>query len=105
MPNYHNSKIYKLWSPQTDEVYIGSTTQPLSKRMAQHRMKYKRYKAGKYHYITSFNIMKYGDVRIELICECPCDNADPGAVEGKYIREVNCCNKKIEGRTYKQWPG
>ena len=49
--------------------------------------------------------MKYGDVRIELICECPCDNADPGAVEGKYIREVNCCNKKIEGRTYKQWPG
>jgi hypothetical protein len=27
MPNYANGKIYKLWSPQGDDIYIGSTTQ------------------------------------------------------------------------------
>jgi len=56
MPNYQNSKIYKVWSPQTDEVYIGSTTQPLSKRMVQHRTDYKTNRSR-----SSANIIKFGD--------------------------------------------
>jgi len=32
MPDYNNAKIYKLWSPEGDDIYIGSTTKYLSTR-------------------------------------------------------------------------
>ena len=34
---YQNGKIYKIWSMETDEIYVGSTCQPLHKRMYDHR--------------------------------------------------------------------
>ena len=56
MVNYANSKVYKIWSPQGDKIYIGSTTKIyLSQRMDKHRSDYKRYLNGNFHYITSFN--------------------------------------------------
>jgi hypothetical protein len=39
MPNYQNAKIYKLWSPEGDDIYIGSTTQSLAVRKAGHKAK------------------------------------------------------------------
>jgi hypothetical protein len=30
MPDYNNGKIYKLWSPEGDDIYIGSTVQSLA---------------------------------------------------------------------------
>ena len=104
MPNYANGSIYKIWSISTDEIYIGSTVEPLSKRMTKHRCGYKRYKAGKYHYITSFKIMEYGDAKIELIekIDCKC-REELLSREGYYIRTLECVNKCIAGRTKKQW--
>jgi hypothetical protein len=32
MPDYNNGKIYKLWSPEGDDIYIGSTVNSLAKR-------------------------------------------------------------------------
>ena len=40
---YANGKIYTIRSHQTDKYYIGSTTQPLSKRFYQHKQLYKRF--------------------------------------------------------------
>jgi hypothetical protein len=37
MPDYKNGKIYKLWSPEGDEIYIGSTIQPLYARLSAHK--------------------------------------------------------------------
>jgi predicted GIY-YIG superfamily endonuclease len=37
MPNYDNGKIYKLWIHETDDIYIGSTIQNLSQRLASHK--------------------------------------------------------------------
>ena len=37
MANYSNGEIYKILNDVDDEVYIGSTTQLLCKRMALHR--------------------------------------------------------------------
>jgi predicted GIY-YIG superfamily endonuclease len=36
MPNYQNSKIYKIRCNTTGLVYIGSTTQSLKQRLDQH---------------------------------------------------------------------
>jgi hypothetical protein len=40
MPDYSNGKIYKLWSPQGEEIYIGSTVNTLPKRKAEHKQKW-----------------------------------------------------------------
>ena len=35
--DYSNGKIYKIVTDVDNEIYVGSTTQPLSKRMQWHR--------------------------------------------------------------------
>jgi group I intron endonuclease len=42
MPNYQNGKIYKMTNDLNDQVYIGSTCQPLWKRKDQHHQDTKR---------------------------------------------------------------
>jgi hypothetical protein len=38
MNKYQHRKIYKIWSPNTEHIYIGSTTEStLAKQMAKHR--------------------------------------------------------------------
>jgi len=90
MPNYQNAKIYKLWSPEGDDIYIGSTTQKLYARKAQHK-KYKDCSA-------KILYEKYNDVRIELLECCPCDNKEElTKKEGEYIRNNNCINQINSG--------
>ena len=104
MVNYTNSKVYKIWSTQGDEIYIGSTTkQYLSQRMDKHRSDYKRWKDNKSNFITSFKLFEeYGleNCFIELIEAKECDSKDElHKLEGKYIRELECVNKIIPVRT------
>jgi hypothetical protein len=105
---YQHGKIYIIESKQTNKVYIGSTTQPLSKRLIAHKRDYNNYIDGKYHYVTSFDIVKYEDAYIKLLKEYPCDcRAKLHKKESKYIRKYlkkgRCVNKRIEGRTSKQY--
>ena len=104
MPDYSKGKIYCIRSFQTDDVYIGSTTQTLAQRLGKHRTEYKQYLKGKYHYVTSFELLKYDDYYIELITLYPCScKAELEAEEGHYIRDWDCVNKIIPGRTQEQY--
>ena len=63
--------IYKLTSPNTDMIYIGSTTRELKERLKCHRndaLNPSRLK------ISSSIMFEYGDVSIHLIREVECDN-------------------------------
>jgi hypothetical protein len=101
---YQRGKIYAIRSYQTDDIYIGSTVQFLYMRMATHRRNYKLWKENRYHYTTSFEIMKYDDAYIEEIEKCPCnDKNELNRREGQLIREMKCVNKRIEGRTKKEY--
>ena len=98
MPDYQKGQIYKLWSPQgnDNEIYIGSTVQPLYKRKNTHKASKK----------CSSKILfeKYDDIRIELIEYFPCNNKQElGKKEGFYIRNNDCINKNIAGRTKKEY--
>jgi arginine utilization protein RocB len=96
MPDYKKGKIYKVWSPQGDDIYIGSTIQPLYARLSQHKIVRE----------CSSKILfeKYNDVRIELIECVPCDNKEQlNKKEGEYIRTFDCVNRYIAGRTAKQY--
>lgn len=101
MPNYQNSKVYAIRSPHTDNIYIGSTTQSLSKRFYEHKKGHRRYQAGNGRYMTSFDILGVGDSYIELIQNYPCaDKNELHRREGQYIRATkNRVNKHVAGRT------
>tara|TARA_R110001606_G_scaffold77599_1_gene179257 strand:- start:158 stop:808 length:651 start_codon:yes stop_codon:yes gene_type:complete len=100
MPDYQNAMIYKLWSPEGDDIYIGSTTQTLAQRKAKHKSEYDR--GGNLTSKVLFE--KYTDVRIELIEECPCDKkCKLIAREGHYIRTTDCVNKVVPGRTSQEY--
>jgi uncharacterized damage-inducible protein DinB len=100
MPDYKNGRIYKLWSPQGDEIYIGSTVNSLAKRKGEHKT---NYNIGN-NISSKILFEKYDDVRIELIEEFPCENKQQlNAREGYYIRTLDCVNKHIAGRTQKEW--
>ena len=104
MPNYSDGKIYAIRSYQTDQVYIGSTTQNLPKRFHEHKQSYQAYLKTQKKYISSFEMLKYDDCYIELIKKCPCESREELLrEEGMKIREMNCVNKKIEGRTHKEY--
>ena len=62
-------RIYKITSNETDYIYIGSTTQQLNVRFQKHKVDYKRHSDNKSSYLSSFEIVKYTDAKIELIHE------------------------------------
>ena len=109
MVNYTNSKVYKIWSTQGDKIYVGSTTkQYLSQRMDAHRSQYKRWKDSKITMAVSSFILfdEYGveNCFIELLETKECNSKDEVLqLEGKYIRDLECVNKRIAGRTKKEY--
>jgi hypothetical protein len=98
MPDYQKGKIYKLWSPQGNEIYIGSTVNSLAKRLSQH-------KAGNNCCNSKYLFENYNVVRIELIEEYPCNNKmELDRKEGEHIRgNDKCLNRSIAGRTKKEY--
>ena len=75
MPDYQLGKIYKIECNVTGKVYIGSTCEPiLARRLAGHITSYKRYLNGKFHYISSFDVLQNEDYDIVLIESYPCNS-------------------------------
>lgn len=106
--DYSKSKIYKITDKGYNECYYGSTIQPLSKRIGKHRSDYKRYKEGKQNNsLTSFILFdKYGleNCKIELVEEVECKTKEElHQREGFYIKNNECVNKVIAGRTWKEY--
>ena len=105
MPDYQKAKIYKIWSPSNNLVYYGSTTQTLPQRLAKHLGNYKCYTKDntKTNYMSSFKILEYEDYKIELVEEYPCNNKHQLLrKEGEYIKENECVNMVVAGRTKKE---
>ena len=101
--NYQNGTIYVIRNQSDGDIYVGSTCQPLSKRMAMHRSDMKGYKKERKLY-TKMNELGADNFYIELVEECPCDNLEQlRKKEGEYIRSMGTLNSLISGRTKKEW--
>lgn len=105
MPDYQAGRIYAIRAPGTNEVYIGSTVLPLSRRMSQHRAHFKRWKVAKDPFVTSFKILEHEEAYIELIEMFPCNSKEElNRREGEIIRATeNCVNRCIAGQTQKEY--
>jgi len=83
MVNYQNGKIYKLVCDETGFTYYGSTTQTLSKRLADHKGRYNGC-------MTKYMI----NPKIYLVEDYPCDRKEQLLQrERDFIENNECCNK------------
>jgi molybdopterin converting factor small subunit len=73
--------------------------------MSSHRHDFKSYNEGKRNYIAVFDIFEVdADCYIELYEYYPCNtDLELKRREGEVIRLLDCCNKRIAGRTRKEY--
>ena len=100
---YQNGKIYKIIDIGYSKCYIGSTWEKLNSRMSHHRYRY-RNKTGQTSSAILFDEFGVENCKIELIEYYPCNNLEElRKREGHYIQNTDCVNKRIAGRTGKDY--
>ena len=101
MPDYQNSKIYKIVDNTNGNIYVGSTTEKyLSKRLQRHLSNYNQHLKGNYCNVSSFEILKNNNYHIELIENVNCNDVyELRNRERYYIENCECINKYIPNRT------
>ena len=107
MNKYNNGKIYTLRS-ETDNnlIYVGSTVQPLYKRWNAHKSIICNENNKLYNLLFYTKVREIGlqHFYIELYEDYSCQNKEQlNKREGEIIREIATLNKRIEGRTPKEW--
>lgn len=90
MPDYSKGKIYKITSLHTDKIYIGSTIQPLCKRLWAHSQYVKGNK-----YMASSDIVKLGDYKIILIHNFSCSCREELFAEEQRVMDTYDKNKLV----------
>ena len=108
MNRYEKGQIYKVVDIGYNMCYIGSTCQPLSKRFSKHKETYNQYTKGKADCNRRVNTIfdKYGieNCKIELLHNFPCQSRNELLKqEGEHIRNNDCVNKIVSGRTNEEW--
>ena len=103
--DYSKGTIYIVRNSKNNSIYIGSTTQKLSERMAQHRKATRNPRANSYKVYRSMNELGVDNYYIELIENCSCNNREElSKREGEIIREYKPdLNKHIAGRTLREY--
>lgn len=103
---YARGKIYIIRSHLTNKIYVGSTVNKLSKRFSEHKAMYKYHKQGKKYAVNKkLSVFEIFDIDfegayIELHHHYSCNSRNElNREEGKLIRELDCVNKCIAGRT------
>jgi len=102
-----NGKVYKIVSSIIENIYVGSTFQPLCQRLSKHKTAYKRYLENKGKYNTSFEVIKNdANVCIILIEEYNCNTKmELHSRERFWIEHYKniIVNKNIPTRTQKEY--
>ena len=76
MIDYSKAKTYKLINDIDDYVYVGSTTQPLCKRMAKHHKNMKNSNKKNSNLYILMNKYGVSHFQIILIRDVPCKNRE-----------------------------
>ena len=102
---YKNGKIYTIRYRNDDSlIYVGSTTQPLYKRWHQHKLDSIKQQREKIKLYQKFNETDINNWYIELYEDCPCERKEElNKREGEVIRNIGTLNKRIAGRSNKEY--
>lgn len=74
------ARIYKITTPNSNKIYIGSTTLGLTKRMNRHRFNKK---------CSSYELIQLGNTTIELIEEFEAENKEKIREKEQYYLTLN----------------
>lgn len=97
MPDYSQGKVYRIVCRKSNLQYIGSTTQPVSKRVSWHKNNYRYNKTN----CTSYQVMQGDDYFVEILEVCPCETKNELlARERHWIEKEACVNKCIPNRSH-----
>ena len=95
MSNYKNGLIYLITDNTNDNKYIGSTKQKLKDRITNHKCDYRNYLLGKRNKVMSFDIIKNGDYKYEVLEYYPCESRrELEKCEQKWLDKIDCINAK-----------
>lgn len=102
MNGYEKGKIYRIIG---EGVYYGSTIQKINRRLVNHKSKYNQYlQDNSQQYCSSFEVLKHGNYKIELVEDYPCSSRIELELKEKYyITNFECVNKNIPTRTDKEY--
>ena len=102
MPDYQQGKIYTIRC-RTDKtlIYVGSTIQPLYKRLHKHKCASKTEKTRLIYLAINGD---WSNWKIELHELYPCNSKEElERREGEVIREIGTLNKYVAGRTHQEY--
>ena len=98
--DFKNGKIYCIRNWVDDDLYIGSTTQTLSKRMERHRGNLNVAKCWNYRLYQKMREIGKEHFYIELIEKYECNDIEElRKKEGEWIRKIGTLNQLVAGRT------
>ncbi len=105
--DYSKGQIYVIRNTLNDNVYVGSTTQTISRRWAEHMRSMRRKKTKHYKIYRAIEDLGIDNFYIEFVEAWPCENKGQlCAREGHYIRQMdsvkNGYNDVVAGRTHKE---
>ena len=87
--------IYKLTSSQTDQVYIGKSKKTINNRFTDHNRDFNNWCYGQRDFCSSFLLIQYDDVKIELI-----EETKNSLREIYWIRKLNSVNYNFDNEDY-----
>ena len=94
MPDYQKGKIYKIIDNTNDNIYIGSTINPLKERLRKHKSLN----------CSSREIIRNNNYNIILIEDYPCNSKEELELRERYHIENNeCINTLLPRRTVKEY--
>ena len=98
--NFENVKVYCIRNFVNNEIYVGSSCQPLSKRMAKHRSSMNATAKKDRRLYQEMRTLGAEQFYIELLEEVKCENIEQlRKIEGEYIRQMGTLNALVNGRT------
>ena len=105
MNKYENGKIYKITNTVTDDIYVGSTIHPLSRRFSDHKCFARKEIYQNIKLYKLMNDIGFDKFSIALIEDFPCETkTELCRREGYFIYTLNTSlNQTIAGRTRKEW--
>jgi len=107
MIDYKKGKIYKIVNDLNDEIYVGSTVNTLSQRMAHHKYNFEKYPERKiYKFIRDIG-GDWSHCKIILIEDYPCERKEQLLQREQYYKKIATLNDNncygLDKKRYKKW--
>ena len=93
-------RLYRISAPGYEHVYVGSTKSTLAARLGRHRCDHRGFLKGKYHYVSSFDVLAHPGATIDLLEETEFhDMQQFREREAYWIQRLPSCNRATPGRS------